>query len=84
MSESFAVRFWGNVRKENAGECWEWLAGKSGAGYGVIRDGRKVLGAHRVSYEFAFGKIPEGLIVCHHCDNPGCVNPGLTYRRCHE
>ena len=66
------------VRKILIGDgCWEWLASKNRAGYGQINIaelGRPCL-AHRVSYEMFVGTIPVGMSVCHHCDNPGCVNP---------
>lgn len=53
--------------------CWEWTGYCDKDGYPKIGD--KCLGAHRYSYERFKGKIPEGMLVCHSCDNPSCVNP---------
>lgn len=54
--------------------CIEWQSGKS-AGYGRVNLNNSDDGAHRISYELNVGKIPKGLCVCHHCDNPSCINP---------
>lgn len=54
--------------------CIEWRKGKR-RGYGVFKaNGKKYL-AHRVAWEKKHGPIPQGMVVCHKCDNPGCVNP---------
>jgi len=48
-------------------------------GYGRFHfaaDGKQLAeGAHRVSYRIHKGPIPDGMLVCHHCDNPPCINP---------
>lgn len=68
-------RFWDHVTKGKIEECWEWTGAHDSAGYGGLRWRGKRERAHRVSWELAIGPIPAGLFVCHHCDNPGCVNP---------
>jgi HNH endonuclease len=56
-------------------QCEEYPGYRNRRGYGVIgrHTGNKL--AHRVSYELHIGPIPEGMLVCHHCDNPPCINP---------
>lgn len=66
-------RFFTKVNK--TGTCWLWIGHTNHFGYGMIKHNYRHLRAHRVSWELHFGKIPDGLLVCHHCDNPPCVNP---------
>lgn len=73
--ERFVERFWSKV--DTSGDCWIWMGARSHAeGYGVFmaRKGR-FIGSHRLAWELTNGPIPDGLFVCHRCDNPPCVNP---------
>jgi hypothetical protein len=56
-------------------ECWEWPLSVSSAGYGQLCGSDTTYNAHRLSYEFFVGEIPDGLLVCHSCDNRRCFNP---------
>ncbi len=60
------------IGKEN--ECWIWTAGRTTWGYGHFGVNGKDYRAHRVAYELHHGPIPNGMFVCHTCDNPPCCN----------
>lgn len=68
-------RFWSKVGIRGPDDCWPWLLYCSRDGYGRFSANGKTLEAHRVAWEFSCGPIPEGICVCHHCDNPPCCNP---------
>jgi hypothetical protein len=71
LLERFNAKYKNN---KNTG-CWEWSAALDGKGYGVLRDGAKLIRAHRASYQLHIGEIPKEMCVCHKCDNPLCCNP---------
>lgn len=73
-----APRFWSKVDIRSKNECWNWK-GKtyraSGTSYGLFYLNGKWASAHRVAYVLTHGEIPDGLCICHTCDNGLCCNP---------
>lgn len=72
---TLADNFWSQCLRKSPNECWEWQGGMNGSGYGQLYYRRKQYKTHRLSYELHNGPIPDGMDVCHKCDNRRCCNP---------
>jgi hypothetical protein len=72
--------WWSKVDRGSDDECWPWLKGRDKDGYGKFQvglpgGGQEHVRSHRFGYEALVGPIPDGMVVCHHCDRPACNNP---------
>ena len=76
LDASSEERFWAKVDKSNQFGCWLWTGNVLSTGYGQVWFKGKPFPAHKLAWMFAHSKtIPDGLLVCHKCDNPRCVRP---------
>lgn len=75
LNRPLSERFWEKVDIKSENECWNWIAHLNACGYGCIGIDRKVCSSNRIAWELTYGRIPDGLCVCHRCDNPACCNP---------
>jgi hypothetical protein len=79
-----AIPWQDRLHPEPNSGCWLWEGAQTRGGYGCIRIhiGRRkgiMKKVHRLAYEEAYGPIPDGLWVLHHCDVPACCNPAHLY-----
>lgn len=68
-------RFIKKIEMDPNGGCWLWSGCVALNGYGRFQQGGQSRLAHRLSWEYHNGPIPDGMCVCHKCDVPACVNP---------
>lgn len=61
--------------RPDLGPCWIWTGYvRPTSGYGQFNPFPGAA-AHRASWTYVNGPIPEGMNVCHHCDERRCVRP---------
>lgn len=86
-SKNVLERLWENSTGDCDDECWETThADQSRAGHVRIRlDDKTRMMTHRLAWEAYHAEpIPDGLIVCHRCDNPKCFNPHHLFLGTHK
>ena len=71
--EKYINRFKSKLKKTDG--CWNWTGYLIKLGYGHSSFNKKTILAHRLSWILHKGEIPDGMCICHSCDNRKCVNP---------
>lgn len=84
IGQESLYRFWEKVDKRGINGCWIWTASIKTDGYGQLTVDGRFWRAHRLSWVLHNGPILYGLLVCHHCDTPACVNPAHLFLGTHK
>src|SRR2546425_2672805 len=74
LAEDPLTYFWRHIAF-SGGPCWLWTGPTTWNGYGRLRVAGVHVKAHRFSWEYHNGHIPDALRVLHRCDAPACVRP---------
>jgi len=74
---SFSViqRIARRIERRGPDECWPWIGRHNHKGRAVLPKSRTdTQYAARILWQIIHGRLPKALCVCHHCDNPSCMN----------
>lgn len=70
--------FWAKIDRGDPDDCWPWTAGMSR--YGMTHWRNQGMNSHVVAWMLANdSEVPDGMFVCHRCDNPPCCNPAHLF-----
>lgn len=67
-----------NIKAQATGyetDCYLWQGSVDADGYGRVKIQNVYIRVHRLIWLFTFGLIPDEMVVCHKCDQPGCCRP---------
>ena len=83
---SLQAKFDSRYRVDPESGCWKWTGSIAHlrGGYGRVKHKGRMVRAHRASFMLNNGEIPEGMLVCHRCDTPDCVNPAHLFIGTHK
>jgi hypothetical protein len=68
-------KIFSNYKENLETQCWEWQGRLNEKGYGLIDIENEPHRVHRVAFRLHHGFLNPKLLICHHCDNPKCINP---------
>ena len=84
MNASIKERLLNNIELITESGCWIWMGYVTKWGYGTISVDYKKKCTHRMAYQEMIGEIPKGMLVCHTCDVPSCINPNHLFVGTHQ
>lgn len=73
--EATANRFWSKVDRRGKDDCWPWIGCANKDGRGRFWLNGRLVAAPKAALVLSGVGVPDGMLSCHYCDNPNCVNP---------